>query len=183
VLINQRFRAAKALMLKTKPRMRHNAKAQEIFKQLTTEDIVENELAIIIMINLCELLLDELKAYNEVEIFQETKDLVQTLQLLAKEQRLFPLFIDVSILRSKFALIEGDFTQATEILDQAEIMAQEKTLGLLEGKVIKEKALLEEQHETWQSLINHNASFLERLNQAKLVEYIKFASQLKGSKN
>jgi tetratricopeptide (TPR) repeat protein len=183
VLINQQFRVAQALILKTKPRLMHNAKAQEIFQQLLTEDIAENELAIIIMINLCELLLDELKTYNEDEIFQEAKDLVQQLQVLAENQRLFPLIIDIFILRSKFALIEGDLTHAATILDQAEKMAQEKTLGLLQGKIIQEKQLLEEQHQTWQDLISSNASFHERLNQAQLRDYIKVALQLKSGKN
>lgn len=182
VLINQQFRVAKALILKTKPRMMYNVKAQEILKQLTTEDIVENELAIIIMVNLCELLLDELKTYNEVEIFHEVKDLIQKLQLLAKNQHSFPLIIDVSILQSKFALIEGDLTQAAEILDQAEKIAQENALGLLEKKVINEKQLLEEQHETWQDLITNNAPFHERLTQTNLRDYIKVALQLASSK-
>ena len=182
VLINQKFRFAEALILKTKPRMMYNVKAQEILKQLTTEEIAENELAIIIMVNLCELLLDELRTYNEVEIFQEVKDLIQKLQLVAKNQHSLPLIIDVSILQSKFALIEGDLTRAAEILDHAEKMAREKTLGLLEGKVIKEKQLLEEQHETWEDLITSNASFHERLKQTKLKDYIKDAQQLISSR-
>ncbi|MFX0050975.1 MAG: tetratricopeptide repeat protein [Candidatus Hermodarchaeota archaeon] len=182
VLINQRFRVAQALILKSKPRLRHNAKAQRILQQLLSEDIVENELSIFIMTNLCELLLDELKIYNEDEIFQEAKDLVQQLQDLAESQRLFPLIIDILILRSKFALVEGDLTQAATILDQAEMTAHEKSLGLLERKVIQETQLLEQQHQSWQDLITSNASFHDRINQAQLRDYIKVALQLK-SKN
>jgi tetratricopeptide (TPR) repeat protein len=182
VLINQRFRVAQALILKTKPRLRYNAKAQRILQQLLTEDIADNELTIIIMVNLCELLLDELKTYNEDEIFQEAKDLVQQLQDFAESQRLFPLIIDILILRSKFALVEGNLTQAVAILDQAEITAHEKSLGLLERKVIQEKQLLEQQHQSWQDLITSNASFHDRINQAQLRDYIKVALQLK-SKN
>ncbi|MFX1537746.1 MAG: hypothetical protein ACFFDI_26410, partial [Promethearchaeota archaeon] len=87
---------------------------------------------------------------------------------------------DIFILQSKFALIEGDLTQAAKILDQAENLAHEKSLGLLEGKVIQEQQLLKDQHRTWQDLITSNASFHERLNQANLRDYIKLALQLKS---
>lgn len=101
---------------------------------------------------------------------------------MAESQRLFPLIIDILILRSKFALVEGDLTQAATILDQAEMTAHEKSLGLLERKVIQEKQLLEQQHQSWQDLITSNASFHDRINQAQLRDYIKVALQLK-SKN
>ncbi|MHA1996092.1 MAG: tetratricopeptide repeat protein [Candidatus Hodarchaeales archaeon] len=84
LLINQQCRVAESLLLKTKNRLIHKAKAQEILQNVIDEDSVINldirfkKSYILAIFNLCELLIDELKCYGEREV------LIQIKALLAK---------------------------------------------------------------------------------------------------
>lgn len=178
--ISQRYYLAKALTLKASPRIRDKGEAQALFQQLVEEEMVGlfhywTELA---LVNLCELLLDELKAYGEPEVFQEARTVVNRLATAAEDQQAFSLVVNVLILQAKFALIDGDLTAAREFLEQAKVTAEEKDLGLLAEKVAAEQRLLEAQYDTWQRLIQDNAPFGIRLEQARMGDYLKKAQQL-----
>ncbi|MFX0095145.1 MAG: tetratricopeptide repeat protein, partial [Candidatus Hodarchaeota archaeon] len=69
--INQRCLLAEALIQKTNPRPKSMLKAQQIFAQVANETIVDHELTVIAILNLCELLIYELKLSSEQEILEE----------------------------------------------------------------------------------------------------------------
>ncbi|MHA2494714.1 MAG: tetratricopeptide repeat protein [Candidatus Hodarchaeales archaeon] len=171
--IDQEYRLAAALVLKASPRLRDKMQAQEIFEEVANEEMVDFEWTQIAMVHLCELLLDELKTYGEVAVLQEAKILANKLYGLSQERQSFWLMVEVLILLAKLALIEGDLTAATQFLDQAKLTTEEKNLELLTQKVIAEKQSLEDQYETWLTLIQSSGSFQERLEQAKVADYLK----------
>ncbi|MFQ5978248.1 MAG: tetratricopeptide repeat protein, partial [Candidatus Heimdallarchaeota archaeon] len=171
-IISQYYRTAKALVLQRSPRLRDKGQAQALFQQVAKAEGIRDELTVIVMMNLCELLLDELKAYGDPEVFQEAQTLVDRLYALAQEQHSFSLAVDVLILQAKFALIKGDLAAATQLLEQAKLKADEKSLKLLAKKAAAENQLMETQFETWRDLIQRNASFEERLEQARLTDYL-----------
>lgn len=172
------YRLGEALVLKASRRFINRAQAQRIL----TEIVEEEELAMIygqlVTIHLCELLLDELKAYGEYDVFLEAKSLVRRLYKQSQREHSFPLVVNSLILRAKFALVEGDLVESTRLLDQAIDIADEKGLGLFTERVFFEKQRLEEQVDTWYQLIQSNAPLQQRLKQAKLAEYIKSAAKL-----
>jgi hypothetical protein len=176
--IDQQYRLAKALILKASPRIRDKGQAQTLFQQVIEEEPVRIMQAEIALINLCELLLDELRAYGEPAVFQEAQAAVQRLATLAQDQHAFSLVVQVLLLQAKFALIEGKLTTAERFLEQAKMTAEEKSLGLLLKRVVAEQELLKTQFETWRQLIQENASFEERLEQARLTNYLKSAQHL-----
>ncbi|MFX0170891.1 MAG: hypothetical protein ACFE9L_03125 [Candidatus Hodarchaeota archaeon] len=82
-------------------------------------------------LNLCELLLFELKSSSdeiteESEIFQEIKNLLDNLASSALQQHSIPLLVNTLILQAKFALVEGDLTEAMDLLNRAKAAADEK---------------------------------------------------------
>ena len=130
------------------------------------------------MLNLCELLLDELKAFGQQEVFLEVSSLINQIYNLAQHTTSFPLIVDALILQAKFAMVEGNLIAAENFLVQASITVEEKNLGLLQEKTELEKNRLKEQLESWQKLIQDNRPIKERLEKAQLEEYISAALNL-----
>jgi tetratricopeptide (TPR) repeat protein len=176
--VNQRYRVAQALVLKTGPRVRKRAKAAELLEQVVSEEINDHETTVAAMFALCELLLDEVRAYGDSEALQEAKALAERLYALAQQQHSFSLVVDALILQGKFALIEGNLTAAEKLLEQAAAIAEEKDLGLFRKKALAERRRLNEQYERWQHIIQSNAPFQERLEQAQLANYIQAAQKV-----
>jgi tetratricopeptide (TPR) repeat protein len=179
MIINQRYRLAKALFLKTSSRIRDKALVQEIFHQIAGEEIVDHRITVAAMYNLCESLLDELRAYGEDAVILEAKSLAKQLTALAHRQSSSLLAIDALILQAKLAMVEGNLNDAEEFLEQAKTTAEDKDLGLyIITKVSTERRNLENQYDAWQRLIKDNAPFKERLEQAQLKNYLNEALRL-----
>jgi tetratricopeptide (TPR) repeat protein len=177
-VIKQNCGLAEALVLKASPRIKDKAKAQETLQQLVEDGTAYYMVTITAMLNLCELLLEELRAYGETTVLNEAKDLVSRLLSMATEQNSFSLAVNVIILQAKFALIEGDLISSTKLLDQARMTAERQDLVSLVDKATKEQQLLEEQLLSWQQLIQSNAPLQERIKQATITDYLKEALKL-----
>lgn len=176
--LNQWYKLSEALILKTSIRIKDKARSQKLFQEVIDDPHLKlnllNYLADskkIALLNLCELLLFELKSSpdeitDKNEVFREFKKLLNNLASLAQEQHSFPLLVDVTILKAKLALIDGKLTQATQLLAQAKIIAEENELKFLHRRVIGEENYLKTQLSEWENLIKENVPLLERLAQA-----------------
>lgn len=177
-IVSQQCRLAEGLVLKTSPRIRDKVRAQEIFRQLAEEELIRYSLTESAMINLCELLLDELKAYGEAAVLQEARTLVHKLYGLAQDQNSFSLVVNALILQAKLALVDGEPATAEQFLEQAKFTAEEKGLGLLVMRASAELKHLQTQYEVWQQLIQRNAPFHERLERVQIADYLKDVEKL-----
>ncbi|MFX1515154.1 MAG: tetratricopeptide repeat protein [Promethearchaeota archaeon] len=178
-IISQRYRLAKALVLKSSRRTKMRGKSSEILEKLISEEIIDHSLTVRAMFELSELLIDELRAYGEEEVFYEVKELIQSLDEIATKQNSHSLIIDILILLAKLSMVEGDLNASQQFLDRVELIAKEKEIEYLANKVLREKEQLRTQYEKWESLIESNAPFGARLEQAQLAEYITTAKKTK----
>lgn len=174
---------SEAMLLKRSTRIRDKAKAQAIFHQMIDDEETFSWFKVPAMLNLCELLLFELRASSdeiaeEDPVLQEVKTLISDISSLAKDMPSYSLLVEILILQSKFTLIEGDLSAAAHYLDQARITAEEKELQVHAQKVAEEQHLLENQFDTWQELIQSNASFQTRLEQARFADYLQEAMKV-----
>jgi hypothetical protein len=170
--LGQYAKFAEALILKTSPRMKDKAKSQAILEQIAEETSELFEITSTAMFNLCDLYIFELKASGEKTVLQETTTLVRRLTAHARHQHSFSSVVDALILQAKLAMVGGDLTVATQLLDQAQMTAEEKGLTRLGEKVTTESQLLEAQYENWQHLIDSNAPYTTRLKQARVENYL-----------
>lgn len=175
------FQLGEALMLKTSHRFIKKARAQKLLLEIVTDETMIQYYGGLAMIHLCELYLDELKAYGDVEVFREAKTLVDKFYTLAHKERSFTIEVNVLILQAKFTMVEGDLIKSTALLKKAMDTAEKKGLGALMEKVSFEMQRLEEQVYTWHQLIQSNAPLQERLRQAQLIEYVKIATKIVNS--
>ncbi|MHA2203448.1 MAG: tetratricopeptide repeat protein [Candidatus Hodarchaeales archaeon] len=171
-LINQQFRVAEALLLKISTRMTQKAKAQEILQQLVDEEIVDHSLTVLAMLNLCELLLDELKLSGEMEVLLQVKELLTEIHEIGLQQQSSQLIVQSIILKAKFLLIDGDFEDAQDHFELARITADERGLQNLVSKITEEQENLLREVDKWAEMIEKNAPLRDRIKLAKLDEYI-----------
>ncbi|MHA1909831.1 MAG: tetratricopeptide repeat protein, partial [Candidatus Thorarchaeota archaeon] len=170
--INQRFRIAKALILKSSNSAREKLDAQEILNEVVNEEIMDHSLTVLAMIHLCELLLFELKLSDDDKLLSRIIELTERLIEIGREQGSFTLLAKANILQSKLALVEGDVEKARIHLAQAHITAQEKGLNLLARKIAHERDMLQTQLEKWEKVIKKNPPKQEMADLANLDEFL-----------
>jgi tetratricopeptide (TPR) repeat protein/predicted amidohydrolase len=163
-VINQRYRVAKALWLKSSKRPRRELEAVRILEEVIKEELGDYTLAVTAMIHLCDMLLGELKDTGEEELFDEIKELTNKLLEIAKKQSSHSLLAETYLLQSKLALIELDMGQAKRLLGQAQSIAEEKGLVRLARAVAQERDSLQGQLKKWDSLIQQEPSKQEMID-------------------
>jgi tetratricopeptide (TPR) repeat protein/predicted amidohydrolase len=167
-VIDQRYRVAKALSLKSSKRARHMVRAAEILEEVVEEEVADHSLTTTAMIHLCDLLVLELKATGEEQVFEAVKDLTNRLLGIAEEQSSQPLLAETTLLQSKLALVELDVEQAKELLTKAQNITEEKGLHLLARKVAQEQDLLQSQMQKWERIVQQKPSRQEMIDVTQL---------------
>lgn len=167
-IINQNYRLAKAMVLRTSDRVVKRAEAQQLFQQIAEEDIIDLDLTAKAMFNLCESLLQELETSGSEEALSELKLVLQQLLGIAEDQHNYSLFVEVHLLQSKTALLELDVEEARKVLTQAQQTAEEKGLQKLAMMISGEYDALLNQVSKWDSFIKTEASMAERLQLTQL---------------
>ncbi|MBD3189142.1 MAG: tetratricopeptide repeat protein [Candidatus Heimdallarchaeota archaeon] len=167
-VISQRTRIAEGLLLQGSERAINKAKAQEIFQTIAEEEIIDYQLTIFSMFRLCELLLFELKAYENEEVLHELEQLSKKVQKIAEDNKAVPLIAEAYLLRSKLALLRLDIKRAEELLEQASSALEKHDLKYLIEKISLEKDLLKKEVEKWNELAHRQASMNERFELANI---------------
>ncbi|MHA2168419.1 MAG: tetratricopeptide repeat protein [Candidatus Kariarchaeaceae archaeon] len=170
--VKLKYKLANALYLKHHQRIIQKIEAQKIFEEIVSEDIVDHQITIIATLNLCELLLAELRSYEYKEVIQELKYHLGELYEIAQEQKSFNLLVEVLVMQAKLALIEGDADRGFNFLMQAEITIADYGLHQLSSKVKNQQHDLKNKVELWNELDRRNAPIRERLDLADIDGYL-----------
>ncbi|MFW9914528.1 MAG: ABC transporter substrate-binding protein [Candidatus Thorarchaeota archaeon] len=168
----QRKQVMAAIKLKQSSRMGKKAKAQDLFQQLAKDETLAPELTIYVLLNLCDLLIDEVKAYGERAVFLEAERLSLRIHRIAQEQQSDAMLVEALLMQSKFKLLEGNLNKVDKLLAQAATVAEEKQLRRYMEKVAMEQSAMKEEYRMWQTMIADAAPLRERLQYARLQDYI-----------
>ncbi len=164
------YKFNKALILKTSPRIRDKAKAEELFKELIDTDTIYFDLIIKAHIHLCDILLTEYRIENNDEVLNELNYSISRLLDIAESQHSFLVFCEAFILRAKLALLENDSKSARRFLTQAQNIAESYGMKRLAMKISYEHDKLLKQTKMWDSLNISEVSLSERLELTGLNE-------------
>ncbi|OLS25286.1 MAG: hypothetical protein HeimC2_19620, partial [Candidatus Heimdallarchaeota archaeon LC_2] len=134
-IIKTRTRLAQAVMLQKDTRINKIVEAQELFEEVLSEDLIDNELTIFAMLKLCEFLLLELKVSGEKEVLVEIKTLLEKLYEMAQEQESHTLLIEILIIQSQLALADYNIKETKEFLQHANEIAEDKELAQYKLKI------------------------------------------------
>ena len=179
VIIQLQSKLSEAISLKQERRAKYKFQAQQILEEIVKQEVIDHELTLFAMFNLCEILLDELKTYGENEVLREFENLSKKVFELAKSKNTSSWIVDALLLQHKLDLIKGNLDEASVKLDNALQITKVENDEMLEKKVISERINFEKEIVKWETLTTEGASIINRIEQAGLVEYIQKAEIMK----
>ncbi|MFX0030926.1 MAG: tetratricopeptide repeat protein [Candidatus Hodarchaeota archaeon] len=170
VSIDSIYRYSKAIILKASKSARNRGKAEEMLKYLISEDILEYQLKVGALLNLCDILLIELSNSSDIEILGEIQTYILQLSNYAKENSSYSLLAETYLLQARLALLILDLDTARKFLTQSQQIAEKYGLNLLARKISSEHDELLKQLSFWDKLKESKASLSERMKFARLNE-------------
>lgn len=172
-IIKLNYMINKALLLKANPRARNLVEAEKILKKAVEEDIVLYEAHIDALLNLCDLLLIDLRNTNDLEIIKEIVPYISSLLDIAEQNKSYPLIAEINLLQARLALLNFDIKKARQLLSKAQRIAEKYGLNRLSMKISNEHDELLRQMDKWENLKNSDSSLGERLKLTNIEEYMK----------
>ncbi|MFW9993627.1 MAG: tetratricopeptide repeat protein, partial [Candidatus Odinarchaeota archaeon] len=166
--INLIYRVSKAVILRKSDRVVTRAEAQQIFQQIAEEETVIHEHKYGAMLNLCEMLIEELRSSGDEEILDEINAVSKNMLAVAEDQNSFTKLVETYLIQSKMALIELNVDLSKQILGKAQQIAEEKGLQKHAIMISGEYDALLSQLSQWNELIDRNVSLIERLEMVEL---------------
>jgi hypothetical protein len=106
-------------------------------------------------LNLCELLLEEIKLTGNEQVLKEVRSHLDKLHEIAEGQKSYPWLVQVYWLQSRLALLELNVGKAQDLLNQAEELAESRGLDRLVSFISREKFQLTDQLGKWQRFFDH----------------------------
>jgi tetratricopeptide (TPR) repeat protein len=167
--LNQRYRFSEAFFLKESDDPKERMRAEVLFESLLEEEIpykMQND----ILLNICDLLLKDLKVSENEENIQKIENYVIQMHDLAKKNNAYPLLAESLILQSQLALLDLDVDKAKKLLSQSLKIAEERELGRLEVKILQEKEKLAKQAIELKALEDTPVSLSKKIEIVKLDE-------------
>lgn len=171
--INEKYRLSQALLLKTSTRVRDRGKAEELLIELVEEEISNLRITKIALINLCELLLNELRISGNPDILSEINLYINRLLKIAELENSYALFAEIYWLQAQMALINLDTKKAKKLLTEAQKITEEKGLTLLGQEIANEQKKLKEQFGLWEELSKQKApvsKIIQHINPEKTIK-------------
>jgi len=164
--VNRLYRVSKALLLKTKPRISNLAKALKLLKEVIEEDAWQ----INAIINICDILLIDLRNTNDLEVLDELNQFIDQLLEIAEKSHSYWILCETYLLQAKLALISLDLKEARRLLTQAQQITEKYGLTLLARKISNEHDELLKKLNTWENLKDSDISLAERMELSRLNE-------------
>ncbi|MFX0212243.1 MAG: tetratricopeptide repeat protein, partial [Candidatus Hodarchaeota archaeon] len=177
--VKLRARFSNAIVLKMSKRGVEKFQAQQIFKDILDDQVIDQNITILSLLNLCELLILEMKiSETPEELFQEVNNLSKKMSDIAEAQGSSLLTVMALILQTKLRLVEGEFEGANDLISTAKRIASEKKLGSLLIKVKTEQEMIQKELDKWDSLIQRKASLQERIEHAQITGWLVEAKKI-----
>ncbi len=171
-LIDQRYRVAKANVLRMSDRIISRAEAQQIYQEVVQEEIFNIELTVVALLELSEVLLLELQTTGNEDVLIEVRALLQQLFEIAKDQHSYFWLANAYWLQSKLALMELDLERAQELLTIAQTLAKDKGLENLASMILSEKESLINQISQWEMFVEQKPPINDILKLTRLEDLL-----------
>jgi tetratricopeptide (TPR) repeat protein len=158
------YQIARSLILKSSPRTRDRAEAENILKKILDANPYYSRALTV----LCDLYFEEFQQSNHIEILDDIHPLTDNLQRSAIQANSYSLLANVKLLQAKVALLQINMVEARKLLTEAQKIAEEHDLQRLAGEISREHDHLLEKLKLWESFEKEQASVPERLKLASI---------------
>lgn len=170
-IIQIRIKYSIALVKNKEKKFKSKSEAQGLFYYIIKNEILDWNITIKSMTYLAESLIEEFMFFEDPDIIEEAKNIIDKMHTIAKDKKSFSLLTEMYLLKMKFAVIEGYLDKAILMLDQAYFTSSEKNLGTLLKKVKIEQKKIQEEYQDWKDFLK-NSSIKERFEKIEIVDYM-----------
>ena len=177
--IQQLYRLDGALILKSSDKMRDRIRAGIILKKMIKEDIIDHEIVIEAMTNLCEVLIYELELTGNEVILQEIEEFTNKLLDISLTQYLYNLQSEAYLFKARISLLYLNFDDARSYLTVAQKIAAKYDLNQLAKRISDEHDSLLTNLDELEKKANQKISLQERI---KTIRYEFLFSKIFRSK-
>ncbi|MFX1490500.1 MAG: hypothetical protein ACFFBI_15220, partial [Promethearchaeota archaeon] len=133
-------------------------------------DVGDYDIIIIALLNLCDLLLVELRSLGMLEIIDELKFYISKLLVIAEKNHSYSILAESHLLQAKLALITFDLKDARRLIAKAQSIAEKYSLSRLAMKISIEHDDLLRHLNMWENLRDSKVSIAERLELSGMTE-------------
>ncbi|MBN1216705.1 MAG: hypothetical protein JXA99_14860 [Candidatus Lokiarchaeota archaeon] len=158
----QLYRLDRALFLKISDRLMEKMEAGAILRKITQEEIIDYEITVEAMTNLCEILIDELEITGDEKILKEIEELNEKLLQIAKSQFLYELLAKTYFFMAKISILKLEIDNAKILLSKAENIANDQGYERLAKKILDAYESVSKETKNWKDKQNNN-SLQERI--------------------
>jgi hypothetical protein len=162
----------KGLVLKHHSRASTKFQAHTYFDEIISMKRVDYQVKLNALIHKCDLLLDELKMYKDTAVIDELSELLKQISRVTDNQRSLSVLLELNILQSKFALLQGNLDLAKKLLDHNHEIAASNGFGRILNKIKKENDSLIMQFNEWNNLMASNSDLEAHVKQSLIENYI-----------
>ncbi len=173
IVIDRTKRLLDATILKFKSGLTNRAKAMEIFSAIIREESISYEIAISAIVNLCEILVTEVQITKNEGDLNEIEYLIEKMGQLSVESPSSIVRINILLLKSRIAFMFEKVDEAIELMEEAELIANNKQIKYLIDRVQNERNDLETKALSMQE-VGVKASAKLDLISKRNIDYIDF---------
>jgi hypothetical protein len=176
---------AEAIYLKSSSRFIDKGQAQKKFSKLLKDAYNEEHpqntqilptsdksFSFLVVYHLIELYIEEFKLTEDKKILQEAQQLVDNHIQSVHDQKFSPKLVELSLLKAKLFIVDGEIEKALVILEQTRQEANINNFHRLEEKVSFEINQINREFQKWNGVIK-NISVKDRIEKVRLEEYLK----------
>ena len=115
------------------------------------------------------MLLLEYRTTKELEVIDEINSFLNEIEEIANGQQIYKSMIDVLILKSRLATIQGDYREGLHKLDQAKIIADENKMTYFIELLDQEKLKISKDIKEMQKISTKNKDLSEMLQNDEIM--------------
>ncbi len=161
-----------ALVLKKSENVQERMKAKELLKYIINVKDVEYQIVETAILNLCDLLLIELKKLEDYKLLDDIRFFINKLQQIGIRELTYPLLVQTYWLQSQISLLELNAEEAQRLYINAQMMAEEKGLELMARKISNEHDFLIGQLDLWRKFTTKLPSIVEILELTRIEDML-----------
>ncbi|MHA1367223.1 MAG: tetratricopeptide repeat protein [Candidatus Heimdallarchaeota archaeon] len=166
--IGRTYRFASILVLKASGDISDLVEAIKLLRSFLVEEDLPSFWRLDALYSLLEIRIKELQLSARKETFEEVLKRLHHLEVEAEEQQFLWLLANVYRLQSQLALIELDSQKAIELLDKAQVIADEISIDILKVKLKDDREKINQQLGMLQKLLEQQAPLSETIKLASL---------------
>ncbi len=166
------YELGEAVVKKSGNRFKSKLEAAKILQKIIDKKPFSVHYHVMAMKLLCEILLEELQVYENIEILGEITTIVLKLESLGQQEGSSWVLNEALLLKSKLYLIDNRIAEAIETLIEAQNIATKKGLTQLAHHISNVYNDLKYQLAFWEEQDQRNASLKERVQQSDIIDLV-----------